>query len=67
MNFARLLLFGAIAYLVWRMLNPPLRRSDDRQRRAAPPDYEPMARCVQCGTHMPVASLSAGGRCRRCS
>lgn len=67
MNFFRLLLLGAVAYLVWRMLNPPQRRPGPGQRPAAPPDYEPMARCKQCGTHLPVASLSPSGRCGRCS
>lgn len=67
MNFFRLLLLGAVAYLVWRMLNPPRRRSDPSPRPTPPPDYEPMARCKQCGTHLPVVALSPSGRCGRCS
>lgn len=67
MNFFRFLILGAVAYLVWRMLNPPQRNTGSHRRPAAPPDYEPMTRCKQCGTHLPVASLSPSGRCGRCS
>lgn len=68
MNLFRLLLVGAAIYLVWRMLNPPRRRDSAHQRAAnTAPDYERMARCAQCGTHLPLTTLSPSGRCGRCS
>lgn len=67
MTFFRFLLLCAVAYLVWRMLNPPQRRPESNPRPAPPPDYEPMARCKQCGTHLPVTALSPSGRCGRCN
>lgn len=69
MNVLRLLLLAIVAYAVWRLLG--------LSRRAVPPSaaprsdretsYEPMARCAQCGTHLPASALSRSGRCGRCS
>jgi hypothetical protein len=67
MSLFRLLLLSAAIYLVWRMLNPLRRREPRPGAGSAPPGYERMRRCSQCGTHLPVTALSPGGRCGRCS
>jgi hypothetical protein len=63
MNLFRLLLLGVAAYTVWRLLK--LSRRDVVA--VVAPAYEAMARCEDCGTHLPVRALSPRGRCGRCS
>jgi hypothetical protein len=61
----QLLLLIALAYVAWRLvrkaLAPPAAPGD-----AAPPQFEPTARCTKCGTHVPRAELDAAGTCSRC-
>lgn len=61
----QLLLLAALIWLAWRVLRkalaPPATPRDD-----TPPQFEPTARCAQCGTHVPRAELNAAGMCARC-
>jgi hypothetical protein len=63
----RLLLFLlliALALVVWRLVRSALAPTAPRE--AAPPEFEPTARCARCGTHVPRAQLDAAGACARC-
>lgn len=66
MNLLRLLLLVAAAWLIWQVA-----RQVRRQLSQRPPeienDFEPMARCARCGTHLPAKSLNSNGLCGRCS
>ena len=59
----QLLILIALAFVIWRlvrkMLAPPAQ--------PPPPEFEPTARCAQCGTHVPRTELNAAGVCRRCA
>lgn len=62
---ARVLAIVALAWVFWRlyrrwMQSTPVAR--DRREDS----FEPMARCAQCGVHLPRAKLSSDGRCGRC-
>ncbi|MES0873015.1 hypothetical protein [Sinimarinibacterium thermocellulolyticum] len=65
MNILRILLLVAAAWLVWRIVRQI--RAQLRQQPPVSNEFEPMARCAACGTHLPARSLDATGRCGRCS
>lgn len=62
----RLLLLAALAWIAWRLFQY-LIRAQKLQQRPPPEQFEPMARCSQCGTHLPAKALTRDGRCGRCS
>ena len=64
MNILRLLLLVAAAWLIWRIVRRG--RAQLEQRRKPADEFEPMARCAQCGTFLPARSLDAAGKCGRC-
>jgi hypothetical protein len=61
----QLLLLAALIWIAWRLvrkaLAPPAAGDTP-----APPQFEPTARCGQCGTHVPRSQLDATGACPRC-
>jgi len=67
MNLFRLLILGALAWFVYRVLKSW--GSDGgpaKPRPRNPEQYEMMARCLRCGVFVPRDSLSERGRCRNC-
>jgi hypothetical protein len=65
MNPFRLLLLAGLVWLVWKVLKSW--RVEVSRRGPAPQDrFEPMARCLSCGMHLPAQSLSTDGRCGAC-
>ena len=71
MNLFRLLLLLATVWLVWRLYKSARARLGQGQAptpvAGAPEQFEPMARCATCGTHLPAKVLSPDGRCGRCA
>jgi len=71
MNLFRLLLLAVAVYVVWRLLKIALRKpappGGAQAQRPADEPFETMVRCSSCGTYLPARSLSASGRCGRCS
>jgi len=75
MGISRLLLLGLIAWFVYRTLKSwriEVTRRDEipgqpNARPGAQSDrFEPMARCAECGVHLPQTTLSAARRCGAC-
>ncbi|QHS09963.1 hypothetical protein [Sinimarinibacterium sp. NLF-5-8] len=69
MNILRLLMLIAAGWLVWRIVRqvrsqwrPPIGGAQNPGQQ----DYQVMARCHQCGTHLPAQALSSDGLCGRC-
>ncbi|MBI3171555.1 MAG: hypothetical protein HYZ32_03060 [Hydrocarboniphaga effusa] len=60
----QILLLLALAWTIWRVVKNWLAPRPDSR---ATPEFEPTARCAQCGTHVPRAQLDAAGRCPRCA
>ncbi|HEY1075675.1 MAG TPA: PP0621 family protein [Fontimonas sp.] len=70
MTFLRILLLVAAAWLVWRIfrqVRAQLQAPTAPQNDVRDDHFEPMARCAQCGTHMPAKVLNSKGTCGRCS
>ncbi|WP_411886959.1 hypothetical protein [Hydrocarboniphaga effusa] len=70
----RLLILAGLAWLGWTLwkqwsgqLRPPGGHNHRQDLQADRERFEPMARCPQCGTYLPVSTLSRSGRCGRCS
>lgn len=66
MNLFKLILLAAAAWIVWRLLRG-LRVQVSRIEPAQPPEFEKMARCAQCGVHLPGNALSPAGLCGKCA
>jgi hypothetical protein len=67
MNLFRLLILGALAWFIYRVLRSWSDEGGPRKPRSPRPDqYELMGRCLRCGTFVPRDSLSDSGRCRSC-
>ncbi|HVT36422.1 MAG TPA: hypothetical protein VHE37_12620 [Nevskiaceae bacterium] len=64
MSLFKLLLIGAAIWIALRYLR---RAGEAAPPRAKGDDYIVMARCAQCGVHLPSSSLTADGRCGKCS
>lgn len=62
----RLLLLAGFAWLVWRLWSQ-WRRANALRPPPTQERFEPMTRCQRCGVYLPVAALSASGRCGKCS
>lgn len=58
----QILLLLALAWLLWRVVKNLL-----APRAPAPPEFQPVARCASCGTHVPREQLDAAERCPRCA
>lgn len=65
----RVALLAAAIWLLWRLWTKlrPMLGSGPTAEPPAPPQFEPMARCSQCGTHLPAKALAPDGRCGRCA
>lgn len=65
MNLFRLLVLGAIAWLVYRFVS---RWKVTIEPRDTPqnPDSQALVRCTHCGVRVPAATLGNDGRCRQC-
>lgn len=64
MNLVKLLMLAGLVWLVWKVLQS---WRIEVSRKAPPQDrFEPMARCLQCGIHLPARALSTDGRCGAC-
>ncbi len=59
-----LAVLGWFAVKVWQAWQK--QQALQRQNERPPERFEPMARCAQCGVHLPVSALSRNGRCGRC-
>ena len=58
----QILLLLALAWLLWRVVKNLL-----APRAPPPPEFQPVARCASCGTHVPREQLDAAERCPRCA
>jgi uncharacterized protein len=69
MNVFRILLILAAIWIVWRLLRGLRIHISRAQSPPQPPgeNFEPMARCAQCGVHLPASALSPDGRCGKCT
>ena len=63
--FQILILIG-LAAIVWRLVRKALAPPPSSAPPGEPPAFEPTARCVACGTHVPRTELNAAGVCPRC-
>jgi hypothetical protein len=63
MRVLQVILLLALAWVVWRLVRRALAPPPNRTE---PPEFEPTARCAQCGTHVPRTQLDAHGVCRHC-
>lgn len=63
MRLLQILLLIALAWVAWRLIRKALAPPPSRTE---PPEFQPTARCTQCGTHVPRAQLNANGICERC-
>ncbi len=63
----RLLLLAGLGWLVWRFIQQWQAKLQRPPAQDAPPVYELMQRCTDCGAYLPSKALSRSGRCGRCS